>query len=291
MWSKGGCQRRCNGATESFSGSPCLCLQQFGDQWYERSAREVCVSKSRLKVLLPDMPGLGSWRMETGSFYATDEIAGMVDTIRSAVGGQVLVPVTLRIDPRTRVAHGETKQFVVPVVELRGVTAGALLSGEATRSGQLAVAAPVTTGARALEAGAGDPYVEWREALTNAESKDQLNTIWTSMVAEKLLGHEAVDQAAALAFKDEWVAKATVMPDVSSVQGDAGEVVDGEIVDEPAGDPDVLWQQILAAAGAQGMTTADLEDDFAATLDGVTAADASAGDMRRYLDALQGRAA
>ena len=81
------------------------------------------------------------------------------------------------------------------------------------------------------------------------------------------------------------------MPDVSSVQGDAGEVVDGEIVDEPAGDPDVLCQQILAAAGAQGMTTADLEDDFAATLDGVTAADASAGDMRRYLDALQGRAA
>jgi len=297
MWSKGGCQRRCDGLTESFSGSPCLCLSQYGDTWYERSARDVCVSKSRLRVLLPDMPGLGSWRMETGSFYATDEIAGMVDTIRGAVGGNVLVPVTLRIEPRTRVANNETKHFVVPVVELRGVTAGALLSGQAVETGVLRSGNLDSHTPAALQA--ANPYAAPAAELEGITSLDGLRDLWRRMAADGLVGEQAANTPQARDFVDAWKTRAhQLQPPAPDAGPDAEGVYDAEVVDDtpsPAPvsrggdtgeDPDAVWAEVVLAAGKKGMTTADLEDDFAQRMQGITAADATAPEMRHYLSLL-----
>jgi len=49
--------------------------------------------------------------------------------VLSGTGGKGLVPVTLRIEPRTRVAGGKTKHFPVVVVEIRGVTTRQALTG------------------------------------------------------------------------------------------------------------------------------------------------------------------
>jgi len=134
MWNKGGCARRCDGETEQISRHPCVCLAEHGPEWHLlrqdlRTKDKVCAPTSRLNVVLPDMPDVGVWRVETHSFYAANELAGTVDMVLSGTGGKGLVPVTLRIEPRTRVAGGKTKHFPVVVVEIRGVTTRQALTG------------------------------------------------------------------------------------------------------------------------------------------------------------------
>ncbi len=129
MWSKGGCQRRCDGETETLSRQPCLCLARFGEDWHQQKKGVVCSTTSRLNVMLPDLSGMGMWRAETHSFYAAQEWGGMVDMVLAGTRGDGFVPVTLRIEPRQRVANGETKKFPVVVVELRGVTPRQALAG------------------------------------------------------------------------------------------------------------------------------------------------------------------
>lgn len=134
MWNKGGCVRRCDGETEQISRHPCLCLAEHGPEWHQlrqdiRTKDKVCAATSRLNVILPDMPDVGVWRVETHSWYAANELAGTVDMVLSGTGGKGLVPVTLRIEPRTRVAGGQTKHFPVVVVEIRGVTTRQALTG------------------------------------------------------------------------------------------------------------------------------------------------------------------
>jgi hypothetical protein len=129
MWSKGGCQRRCDGQTEMLTRRPCMCAAQFGEEWHLQPKGRVCAATSRLNVILPDMPDVGVWRAETHSFYAANEWGGTVDMVLSGTNGKGLVPVALRIEPRTRVANGETKHFPVVVVEIRGITPRQALSG------------------------------------------------------------------------------------------------------------------------------------------------------------------
>lgn len=129
MWSKGGAQRRCDGVTDKLSGRPCLCLDRFGPQWYEQSKRDVCSPTTRLNVMLPDMPDLGYWRVETKGINAAAEWVGVTDLIQMGTGGRGLVPISLRIEPRERVAGGKTKRFPVIAIEIRGITPRQALSG------------------------------------------------------------------------------------------------------------------------------------------------------------------
>ncbi|EFL00617.1 conserved hypothetical protein [Streptomyces sp. SPB78] len=116
MWSGGGCSRRCDGETEQLTRRPCLCLAQYGDDWHLRSAREVCRPTSRINVMLPDLPDLGVWRLESKSYYAADAMAGGLDIVLAATEGRSMMPVRMWIEQRTRVANGKTKQFPVVMV-------------------------------------------------------------------------------------------------------------------------------------------------------------------------------
>ncbi|NGO68011.1 hypothetical protein G5C65_06500 [Streptomyces sp. SB3404] len=116
MWSGGGCARRCDGETEQLARRPCLCLAQYGDDWHLRSAREVCKPTSRINVMLPDLPDLGVWRLESKSYYAADAMAGGIDTVLAATEGRSMMPVRMWIEQRTRVAGGQTKNFPVVMV-------------------------------------------------------------------------------------------------------------------------------------------------------------------------------
>jgi hypothetical protein len=261
MWGKGGAVRRCDSATEQFSGSPCLCIAQFGDTWYEQPKGKVCDTKSRLKVLIPDLPGLGSYRLETGSFYAADEIAGMVDFIRSAVGDQTLIPVRLRIEARTRVAGNETKQFVVPVVELRGVTTGELLAGSGQRLMQVGGA---PQGQSAIGPGAPDYLAE----LERVTSVDDCSLIWRTAGEAGHLTDElkAAITAKALTFKG-------AEPDIEADDTD------------PGLDADALWTQIVAEAGRLNMDDPTLRAELH-NVCGVFAEDATGEQLATFLHAL-----
>ncbi len=136
-WSKGGADRRCSGETEMLSDSPCLCLAQFGPDFHKQKKGTVCAATTRLSLILPAMPDIGVWRVETHGFYAANELSATVDVIRAALGQQIMVPVQARIEPRTRVAEGKTKQFPVITLALRGATAGQVLSGTADFGGEI----------------------------------------------------------------------------------------------------------------------------------------------------------
>lgn len=171
MWSKGGCQRRCDGETELLSRQSCLCARQFGDDWHLQPKGRVCSTTSRLNVMLPDLSGMGMWRAETHSFYAAQEWGGMVDMVLAGTDGRGFVPVNLRIEPRQRVADGQTKKFPVVVVELRGVTPRQALAGPMNAATALD---PGATGqARAaIEAPRPDYLADAAAALTSDDVRD-----------------------------------------------------------------------------------------------------------------------
>lgn len=108
IWSGGGCQRRCDGEQEQISDGPCLC---------DPENRE-CKPHSRLSVMLPDVPGLGCWRLDTQGYYAAIELAGAVDLLEMATARGVLLPARLRIDQRTSLRAGQTRHYPVPTLDL-----------------------------------------------------------------------------------------------------------------------------------------------------------------------------
>lgn len=254
LWSGGGCVRRCDGVTEQLTDAPCLCVAAHGDAWHEQPKGKVCAATTRLNVILPDMPDVGIYRVETHSFWAANEIAATVDLIRNATGGNSAVPIRLRIEQRQRVANGQTKKFPVVVVELRGATAGQILGGVIpgiTARGQAALggAAPA-----AIEAAATPTREELLQVIAGASTREEL-----------------------LAIRQQ--AKQAGIDVDADLTGRAAEL--GVAKQEPAADPNQLWTQILSRT-PDGWTTSDVELDFRKAT-GVDAGEATAADMHRYL--------
>ncbi len=108
LWSGGGCKRRCDGDTESLTDGPCLC----------DSENPECKPHTRLNVMLPDVPGLGMWRLDSTGWNAARELAGTAEFLEHATARGVLVPARLRIDQRTEVRDGQTKKYPVPVLDV-----------------------------------------------------------------------------------------------------------------------------------------------------------------------------
>lgn len=122
LWSRGGCQRRCDGVIEQLSDGPCKC---------DPDQRE-CSPHTRLSVMLRDLPGLGLWRLDTQGYYAMNELAGAVELIHMAAGKGALLPARLRVEQRQVVRPGErgpeTRNFPVPVIDVE-MTAAELVAG------------------------------------------------------------------------------------------------------------------------------------------------------------------
>ncbi len=125
MWSAGGCQRRCDGQTEKLSGKACICLAQ-GCLPEKRD----CKMHTRLRVMLEDVPGLGCWRVDTGSYYAAVELPGVAALLAMAQGA---IPGKLVLDQRTvtRQVDGkpQTFNFAVPTLHVEEITPRQLMSG------------------------------------------------------------------------------------------------------------------------------------------------------------------
>ncbi len=131
LWSGGGCARRCDGETEMLSGDACSCPVDPEQRQELANKGQACKPTTRLRIVLPRVPDIGLWRLETHGWYAAVELAGTVEIMQrlSSVTG-AMVPAHLRIDQRTSKKAGETRHYTVPVIELRGVSAATLLTGE-----------------------------------------------------------------------------------------------------------------------------------------------------------------
>lgn len=147
MWGGKGLARRCDGiecevATQDRDGlewyeRPCLCR--------ERNVRE-CKGKLRLSVLLPELPLRGTWRLDTGSDMAIEEIPGMVDLLQDQQSKGLALGL-LRLERRQ--SQGGSHRFVVPCLGIAESLEG-LLAGRARLTAgpplpQIEAGAPVPT--------------------------------------------------------------------------------------------------------------------------------------------------
>lgn len=129
LWSGGGVERRCNGRAQQ-TGEPCACPSDFELRGKLAQEGKACKATTRMSVVLPRVPDLGVWRVESHGMNAAVELPGTVELLHQALEHGVLIPAQLRIDQRTAKKDGQTRHFIVPVLEIPTVTMAALRSPE-----------------------------------------------------------------------------------------------------------------------------------------------------------------
>ena len=120
LWSNGGCQRRCDGVVESLAGKPCMCNPED----------RACDIVTRVSFMLPDLPGLGVWRLDSKGWNAAAELPGTLELLQLAASERKFIPAVLRLEKRTSKKEGQTRRFVVPVLDLPQVSMSQLAGGD-----------------------------------------------------------------------------------------------------------------------------------------------------------------
>lgn len=123
MWSGGGCKRRCDGRNQVLRDVPCACPKDPDERRQLASQGKACKETTRFNVMLPDIPDVGVWRLETHGYYAAVELAGFQQLVQVATAQGSMIRARLRIDHRTAKKGGEgdrpqTFRYTVPVVEI-----------------------------------------------------------------------------------------------------------------------------------------------------------------------------
>jgi hypothetical protein len=267
-WSGGGCVHRCDGITNVLTDSPCN---------PEDPNHVNAKPTTRLSVMLPELEAIGVWRCETHGWNAAAEIPAVAE-LAQFVGD--LVPANLHLQERRSIVDGKTSRFVVPVLDLQIGTAR-LKEIVAERSGQQPL--ELNGGRPALEAaGRGpDQYAEYFRRLEEATGRDDLRDIWQDALAENLVGTKSAPTPERNRFYEAFQAKSQDL--VQEQPPEAEGVVDAEVVD----DGEAVWQQILAETGKRGWSLQQTADDFARWSGGAPAVEASGGELKPYLTALQ----
>lgn len=263
MWSAGGCQRRCDGETEQRSQQPCVCRAQFGDDFHLQpqlgpdKKPQRCQIHTRLSVFLPDLPDIGMWRVESHGYWPSVRITGYVEFIKGQVGSQVMVPIGLGIEPRTKVVDGKTSHYVEIVVSLwNPVTFGEI----ATSPQVLAIGGPADD--RVIEAApqrqaiaaaepppvVDEPSVDWLARFRAASTMDELRDLWTRAGGAGALDDEG---------RKVWHAKGMELKAAARGAEPAGAVGDEQPAApaEPEPDRDAAWTRVLNLAAARGWNT------------------------------------
>jgi hypothetical protein len=163
LWSAAGCQRRCTGEREILSDQPCLCDPD----------RRQCVPHTRLSVMLRDLSGLGTWRVDSTGWNAATELGGVVDVITLAAERGTMLPAVLRLEQRTDKRPDEgTRHFVVPVLDV-SVTPAQLLAGTGTPVEVAAPAYGATRGQETPPEPEPEPALPVKPAPTDVHEGDQ----------------------------------------------------------------------------------------------------------------------
>lgn len=233
-WSGGGCTHRCDGYTNVLTDSPC----DPSDPNHVNAK-----PTTRLSVMLRDLESLGVWRLETHGWNAAAELPSMVE-LSTFVGDYV--PANLVLQQRTSVRDGKTSQFVVPVLDLA-----------ITKQRLNEVMAAATTGAPALEGSGSDALQieagpeqdapDYMQMLADANDIEQCQAVWR---AAGEAGHLDDDLKATITARARDI-KAAADADL----GTEPEPVEGTVEPDGTG-----WQDVVAAAGAKGITTSQLAE-------------------------------
>jgi hypothetical protein len=209
-WGSGGNKRRCDGetcvvpVTDPEGGHleeiPCWCLAKG---LVPGESKDACNVTVRLKVVMPDVPGLGVWMFTSGSQYAAMELPFRVDAIEAVrQRGDQMVPCDLTLDYREekRAYEKFTRKYSVPVITVHQsmVELAASLQGPGLLSPRKSPPLP-RAGAPAvapgLPPGAGEPAAGSEEGGV-APAAPIKKKSWTAADVEHLLeAHDVVPGA------------------------------------------------------------------------------------------------
>ena len=140
-WQGALCTRRCNTVRETINDVPCICNAE---------GQTLCKATTRVSVVLPDLPDIGYWRIDSRGFYAGTEFIGsmvMLDQVQKQTGRQITARMALEHRESTTEVVGkdgkpttEKHKFIVPVVRV-SETFGKLL--EITENAKREPSAPI----------------------------------------------------------------------------------------------------------------------------------------------------
>jgi hypothetical protein len=246
LWSGGGAQRRCDGKREVLTDSDCICLGEEGER--------KCKPTTRLNVLLPDVPGLGCWRLESHGWNAAVELAGTAQFLEQATDRGQMLPARLRIERRRQVKDGQTRHFNVPIIDIDVPLRTALAAANGVPEARLEVAE-----ARRLAAAPTTVAAAVAEVERPAPAPKMTSRSAPPLPADDELG-----------FEDEPVAveggspPSFTLPEVVDKPGPASEVSPSPPDPAPAV-PDVIYASerqrrlLFATAGEHGVNHAELK--------------------------------
>lgn len=173
LWQGGACERRCDGRFESISGAECPCGPARG------TADDLCEPMTRLSVILPRLPGLGLWRLDTSGWHAASTIPSTVDLLL-ALDPRPMVPAVLRAVQGSAKVRGdngkvETHRFVRPMLDAPGITIGQLVAADP--------APQIETGERPAPETAADRVARQRAEIEARRAADAVGATQAPAVA------------------------------------------------------------------------------------------------------------
>lgn len=123
------CDRRCDGFTETISGGPCICSQKDGgDITVRLQTAGACRPMTRLSVVCPDVEVIGAGSLVTHGMIAAETLPQSVKVAQAALSRGLMVPAVFRV-----VEHKGRRHFIVPQLEIVGVSLHQLTTGEVSR--------------------------------------------------------------------------------------------------------------------------------------------------------------
>jgi hypothetical protein len=269
LWSGGGCQRRCDGITELLKDRPCICGPD--------PERRQCKPTTRLNVVLSEIEGVGVWRLESHGYYAALELPGVAELLAQTGG---YVEAFLGLEQRTAKRDGQTRHWMVPTIDV-AVTPAALMAGSAS------VGTAVAGGPQraAIEA----PRPDYLRLASVADTTAAVRELYEQAVAaghmNKAIADALTARAAALGAPRKEGGEKQAPPTPPPTPDDEA-VYEGEVVDDPA-DVQAVWFQVIAAAGAHGLSTAQVEAGFAQRNGGAHPSSGTVAQMTAYLAAVK----
>ncbi|KUF18416.1 hypothetical protein [Streptomyces silvensis] len=272
------CKRRCDGRTEQKSDRPCMCDPDNRD----------CAITTRVNVMLRDVPALGQWLLVSKGYHAAVTLPPAAELLAQAGG---YVSGWLGMEEKTGLVNDKPTRFKVPTLDVE-ITPAALMEGKVTGAPAVAKGPErvAITGGRpdyAALADVADTAEEvaklWKQAVDAKHMDDALAAVLKAR-GEELRAEEA-PQGGPHPDGAQRILNPADYGDVPPEQGE--ELVhDVEVVEDD--DIEGLWFQIIAAAGLLGLTTDQVEQQFAEANGGLHPSTASAHRLRGFLASLKG---
>lgn len=143
------CERRCDSVTEQLSGQPCMCPADITVRMQTKGA---CRPMTRINLVCPEVAVVGAGSLVTHGMIAAETLPQSVAVAEAALARGLMVPAMLRV-----VVHEGKKHYVVPQLEIVGVSLAQLETGEVERPAVVAAPEPKAIAAPSRPAASSAP--------------------------------------------------------------------------------------------------------------------------------------